>query len=134
MQVGSLPTNGNGAYLSSGGSWTNTSNENLKTNIIPVNGDDILSKISQLEISKWEYDHTLVRESHIGPMALQFKQLFDVGIENEDTSISTIDPAGIALAAIQELIRQNENLVKLVYKQQMQIEDLKERISSIEKK
>ena len=37
---------------------------------------------------------------HIGPMAQDFYKLFNLG--NDDKSISTIDPSGIALAAIKE--------------------------------
>ena len=45
---------------------------------------------------------------HIGPMAQDFYRLFEVGYD--DKTISTIDPAGIALAAIQELYKRNQEL------------------------
>jgi hypothetical protein len=43
-------------------------------------------------------------EYHIGPMAQDFHASFNVGLNN--TSISTIDPAGVALIGIQELSKQ----------------------------
>jgi hypothetical protein len=43
-------------------------------------------------------------------MAQDFYKLFNVGVD--DKGISTIDPAGISLAAIQLLIKENEQLKK----------------------
>jgi hypothetical protein len=45
---------------------------------------------------------------HIGPMAPDFYRLFGVGDNN--TTITTIDPDGISLAAIKALIKKNKNL------------------------
>jgi hypothetical protein len=41
-------------------------------------------------------------------MAQDFHNLFGYG--DDETTISTIDPDGVALAAIQELIKQNQEL------------------------
>lgn len=106
LQVGTTSANGNGAYLSAGGTWTNTSDVNLKSNISPLSGAEILEKVKQLEITRWSYTGT--DEYHIGPMAQQFHSLFNVGVNN--TSISTVDPAGVALKAIQEQQRIIEDL------------------------
>ncbi|MEO6131718.1 MAG: tail fiber domain-containing protein, partial [Saprospiraceae bacterium] len=134
LQVGGTASNGNGAYLSAGGTWTNTSDVNLKDNIKQVDGREILDKISLLEVSQWEYKNTPVRETHIGPMAQQFKQIFGLGLEAEDKSISTIDPAGIALIGIQEIKKQHEALLQTVEElksviaiQQKEIDLLKEK-------
>jgi hypothetical protein len=45
-------------------------------------------------------------------MAQDFHQLFEVG--NDDTRISTLDPDGIALAAIKELHKRNDELTSRV--------------------
>lgn len=100
LQVGSSSVNGNGAYLTTGGVWTNASDRNLKEDITDVHTSSILEKVMQLPISRWKYTGT--EEYHIGPMAQDFHALFNVGTDN--TSISTIDPAGVSLAAIQELV------------------------------
>jgi hypothetical protein len=63
-----------------------------------VDGAGLLKKLMQLSITKWKYRGT--NEYHIGPMAQDFYKLFKVG--TDDKSISSIDPAGIALIAIQE--------------------------------
>jgi hypothetical protein len=62
---------------------------------------------------------------HIGPMAQDFYNLFSLG--NNDKSISTIDPAGIALAAIKEQQKQIEDL-------KQQNADLKKRLETLENK
>jgi hypothetical protein len=97
-----------GAYLTAGGDWTNSSDRNLKENFAPVDGDELLAKIAALDITEWNYraDDATVR--HIGPVAQDFHALFGLG--HDDRSISTTDPAGIALAAIKELHRTTEEL------------------------
>lgn len=97
-----------GAHLTSGGVWTNASDAELKENFSPVNGEEILQKVEELPISQWNYKSESEDVTHIGPTAQDFKQIFGVGVN--DKTISTIDPSGIALAAIKELGRQNREL------------------------
>ncbi len=107
LQVGTSNINGNGAYLSSGGTWTNASDINLKENIRPVESAQVLGLIRQLPLSRWTYKGTQ-GETHLGPMAQDFYRLFRLGLN--ETSISTIDPAGVALVGVQELAKQNDVL------------------------
>lgn len=44
-------------------------------------------------------------------MAQDFYALFNLG--NDDKSISTIDPAGIALAGVQQLKKENDELKQM---------------------
>ncbi|MEO5673329.1 MAG: tail fiber domain-containing protein [Chitinophagales bacterium] len=105
--VGSTASNGNGAYCTNGGTWTNASSRELKENFSSPDKDDVLNRINQLAIDKWSYKGS-ENEYHIGPMAEDFFAAFRVGIDDE--SISTIDPAGIALIGIQALSLQNVEL------------------------
>jgi hypothetical protein len=107
-----------------GGTWTNTSDVNLKSDITPVNGTDLLAKIKQLEITRWRYNGT--NEYHIGPMAQQFYQLFQTGVD--DKGISTVDPAGIALKGIQEQQKQIEALRAENEQLKQAIQELKQMI------
>lgn len=118
--VGINGGNGNGAYLTKGGTWTNTSDRNKKDNITEINNFDILDKVANLEITRWRYKGT--DEYHIGPMAQDFHEQFGLGMNN--TSISTIDPAGVALASIQAL---NEK----VKAQEEAIEELRQEIAKL---
>lgn len=108
FQVGSTASNGNGAYLTNGGTWTNASSRNFKENFEDIDGSDLLKKVESLKILKWNYKGT--DELHIGPIAEDFKQVFDLGVKNDETHISTLDASGIALRAIQELNEQNKKL------------------------
>ncbi|MGA2622324.1 MAG: tail fiber domain-containing protein [Bacteroidota bacterium] len=112
IEVGTNSSNGNGAYLTIGGTWTNASDRNKKENFTAVDGKELLIKIERLPISMWNYKGESQDIRHIGPMAQDFYGLFHLG--NDDKHISTIDPAGVALAAIQELTRKNEELTKRV--------------------
>lgn len=123
LQVGYTSANGNGAYLTTGGTWTNTSDVNKKEDFSDLNATDLLQKISQLPIRRWKYKGTT--EYHIGPTAQDFFQLFNLGID--DKGISTVDPSGIALAAIQEQQRMIEDQDKI-------IGELRKRIEALEKK
>jgi hypothetical protein len=116
FQIGSTTANGNGAYLTKGGVWTNASSREFKEDFETIDNEDLLEKINKMSITKWKYKGT--NETHIGPMAEEFKELFDLGIVGENKSISTIDASGIALSAIQALYKKNQDL-------EQQIEELK---------
>ncbi len=104
-----LITTRGGAYLSGNGTtWTNASDKYQKENFTDIDSEDLLEKISELPISRWNYKDEDETVTHIGPMAQDFYALFGVGAD--DVSISTIDPAGIALAAIQELIKKSKRV------------------------
>jgi hypothetical protein len=137
LQVGFDATNGNGAYLTLGGTWTNTSDSTKKDGITKIDGADILSRLKQLPITKWKYKGT--NEYHIGPMAQDFYRLFNVGVDN--VSISSIDPAGIALIAIKEQQKQiedadrkNKTMLELIENMRLEIEALKKTNEAITSK
>jgi hypothetical protein len=98
-----------GAYLSDSGVWTNVSDANKKTNYQSVDKDVILDKIANLSITQWNYITDSNNIVHIGPTAQDFHAAFGLGADN--TSISTIDPAGIALVGIQALNAKFDNYV-----------------------
>jgi len=122
-----------GAYCD-GSNWVNASDVNLKENFQPVDGARMLDQIDALPISQWNYKSECPDVTHIGPTAQDFKKVFGVG-EN-DKSISTIDPSGIALAAIKELHRQNAALkdqVAELSKKAAQIDELQKQIDELKK-
>ena len=115
------------AKLSNGGTWTNASDKRLKENIEALDRNKILEKINQLTIAKWNYkaDHS---RKYIGPMAQDFFELFGVG---DDTTISTIDPAGVALLGVQALSEKMEVLKEQNKDLQEQIDELKHVIAGL---
>ena len=113
-----------------GGSWTSVSDRNMKANFAAVNPREILRGVLALPISTWNYKTQDASIRHIGPMAQDFFSSFKVG-EN-DRTITTVDPDGVAFAAIQGLHEELkdrdvkiEGLERQVKKQQDEINDLK---------
>ena len=113
-----------------GGSWTSVSDRNVKANFAAVNTREILRGVLSLPISTWNYKTQDASIRHIGPMAQDFFATFKVG-EGEKT-ITTIDPDGVALAAIQGLNEELkdrdakiDSLQQQLRQQQAQIDGLK---------
>jgi hypothetical protein len=92
-----------GAYLSTGGTWTNNSDRNLKQHLTAVDGHSVLQRLADIPMFTWNYKVQPGSVRHIGPMAQDFHKAFAVGEDNKH--ISTVDAEGVALAAIQELYR-----------------------------
>ena len=91
------------------GALTQNSDKNNKMAIEPVDPSEILAKVAALDVSAWTYKHDAeAGVRHIGPMAQDFYALFGLGAS--ETGISTLDTSGVALAAIQALHAQNEEL------------------------
>ncbi len=61
---------------------------------------------TRLPISKWSYKVEDGSVRHIGPMAQDFAAAFGLG--SDDRSIGTVDADGVALAAMQALLRDRE--------------------------
>ncbi|HMO51793.1 MAG TPA: tail fiber domain-containing protein [Kiritimatiellia bacterium] len=99
-----LDTNGN---LFITGTLNPPSDENLKQDFAPVEGREILDKLVAMPVQSWVYRHDPAAR-HIGPTAQDFQAAFGIGAS--DTSISTVDADGIALAAIQALAAENARL------------------------
>lgn len=89
-----------GAYLSTAGVWTNTSDVNRKHLFRDINGEDILLKLRALPITSWSYRNEN-DSRHIGPMAQDFYSAFGLG--NDERTIGTVDADGIALAGVKAL-------------------------------
>ena len=83
------------------GAWSSLSDKNLKMGVVPVDALDVLARVSALPLATWSYIAQGEGVRHLGPMAQDFRAAFGLG-EN-DTTISTLDADGVALAAIQGL-------------------------------
>lgn len=125
LQVGTTTSNGNWAYLSNGGTWTNASSIHFKEDFNSLDKEDILKKITSLNISRWRYKGT-DNEYHIGPVAEEFYALFRVG--SNEQFLSTVDASGVALAGIQELAKENEELKQLLSQLMKEVQQLKEKV------
>ncbi|MCH7877760.1 MAG: tail fiber domain-containing protein [candidate division Zixibacteria bacterium] len=98
-----------GVLLAPGGStWSSVSDSALKRNIREVDYQEVLEKVVALPISQWSYEAQDESIEHIGPMAQDFYRLFGLG--EDDKHINTLDPDGVALAAIKALYEENKGL------------------------
>ncbi|TFH65320.1 MAG: hypothetical protein E4G91_02935 [Candidatus Zixiibacteriota bacterium] len=111
-----------GAYLTTGGTWTNSSDRDLKENFQGIDGRELLEQVARLPITRWNDKVEDKDITHIGPVAQDFLAIFGVG--SDDKTISTIDPAGIALAAIQELLKQSQQKTARVEQLEAQMEEM----------
>jgi hypothetical protein len=117
-----------GAYCN-GTNWVNSSDRNMKENFEVIDGRKILGLIEDLPVMKWNYKSDAPSIKHIGPVAQEFYSLFGLG--NDDKSISSIDPSGVALVAIKELSSQNKAMREQIEVQQKQIDELKGLVTTL---
>ena len=118
-----LITTTTGAHLTLGGVWTNASDRNLKENLAPVDGEEVLARLAEVPVTTWNYRAENPSVRHMGPTAQDFYAAFGLG--NSDRSIGTVDADGVALAAIQGLYAENQAL-------KAQVTDLEARLTALE--
>ena len=117
---------GGGGEHAQSGTWSNSSDRNVKENFTQLDSQTILDKIIELPVTEWNYKSDK-NALHIGPMAQDFYSIF--GLNGDDNlSISTIDPAGIALVGVKAL---NENIDKETSVQQGEIDVIKEQVKKL---
>jgi len=113
-------------------SWTVLSDRNAKTAVQPVNGREVLKKITALPLNTWQYKTQDAKYRHMGPMAQDFYAAFQLG--ESDKGIDTVDADGVALAAIQglnaELIEKNNEIVTLRAEKDHDVATLREEIAA----
>ena len=125
-----------GVYMLNGGtSWISVSDRNMKENFEDINGEDLLDKIEDLSITKWNYKGNADDVKFIGPMAQDFHKSFGLG-GSDSLGISTLAFNGVNIAAVQALIARTnkiENLESTISKQGVEIKALREEIVAIKK-
>lgn len=114
---------------SDGVTWNNASSRSLKTNFAAADSKSVLEKLAALPMQTWNYkvDPTTL---HLGPTAEDFRAAFGLG--NSDSSISTVDEGGVALAAIQGLNQELRQKEAVITQQGKRLEELEARLSAVE--
>ena len=102
-----------------------SSDRAAKANFQLVNGREILRHLVGLPIQTWSYRSDRWGARHMGPTAQDFAASFGLG--RDEKSIATVDADGVALAAIQGLYQQNQELMRKVSQLQTRVSQLEHR-------
>jgi hypothetical protein len=121
-----VDTNGN---VTAGGTISGTSDVTRKENFGTVDPDEILEKLAKVPVKTWSYKGEPV--THVGPMAQDFHQAFEVGAS--ERSISMADADGVALASIQALHRQSQEKDRRISELKSANEKLEARLQRLER-
>jgi len=97
-----------------GNSWVSICDKNRKENFEPLNGEDVLQKLSAINFTSWNYKMQDPKSyRHYGIMAQDFNNAFGkdkYGVIGNDTTVNPIDMIGIDMAAIQALVKRTNEL------------------------
>ena len=122
--------NGSVSVIEGQVAYTFTSDKTQKENFKPVDGEEVLKKIENLNLTSWNYiGHDPKQFRHYGPMAQDFFAAFGndgVGTIGTPTTINSGDMAGILMIAVQALEKQNREM-------KTENGDLKARLERLEK-
>jgi hypothetical protein len=105
-----------------GTQFLSTSTRSAKTDFQEVNVGDVLESLTALPMTSWRYKAEAADQRHIGPIAEDFQEVFNMG---DGEHLSTIDVGGVAIAGIQGL--HQELMAK-----DAEIQNLNERIERLE--
>lgn len=90
----------------------NTSSRKAKTGFKDLNRSEVLEKLMTLPVTQWQYKQD--GSQHYGPVAEDFQATFGLG---DGTHISTVDSAGVTMAALQglyEMVQGKETEIKVL--------------------
>ncbi len=110
------------------GAWSTLSDSTKKDNITPIEPLEFINKIDDIEVFRWSYKSQNQSIKHIGPMAQDFHQTFEVGLDS--TSINSGDFDGINLLLLKGL----KEKVELIEGQKQQINELRRELELIKNK
>jgi len=127
-----------GVVLNAGESaWSTLSSRDLKENFTTAEGREVLARLAEVPVSSWNYKAQDASIRHMGPMAQDFYAAFGLG--ESDTSITTVDADGVALAAIQglyELSQEEGARIQALEDEnaslQQRLDNLEARVSALE--
>jgi trimeric autotransporter adhesin len=108
------------------GVFSCTSDRNEKNSFEPLDGEEVLRKVSEIPIGTWSFNsEDGVR--HAGPAAQDFHAAFGLGVD--DRSIGLTDINGIALKAVQAL----EVRTRELQEKTAEVEELRKRLERLER-
>ncbi|MEM9293987.1 MAG: tail fiber domain-containing protein [Acidobacteriota bacterium] len=113
-------------------SLTETSDRAMKENFRSLDRGEVLSKIVELPITRWNYIEKGPEVQHIGPMAQDFYGAFGVG--PDERHIASRDAASVALVGVQALYDELRNRGEQIEALQAANAALLERLEALERR
>jgi len=99
----SYPDSVSGVYMRHGQSgWSNYCDRNKKENFRNIDGEWLLSKISNIQITEWNYKKTDSTNKYIGPTAQDFYAAFKLN-GTDSLGINSISIDGVNMAGVKAL-------------------------------
>jgi hypothetical protein len=83
------------------GAFSCSSSRTLKENFVDVDGEELLSRIRGVPVTRWSYVDEPGGVRHLGPFAEDFRAAFGLG--SDERSIGLLDIAGVNFAAVKAL-------------------------------
>lgn len=130
-------------YISATGTSI-TSSKKLKENFMPLDKEEVLNKLNEINILTWNYkSQNDKNKRHIGPMAEDFYEIFTApySLEGANNSINTNTLFNFGLIGIQalndkveKLETRNQELEDLVVLMKEELKKLNQKINEIEKR
>jgi hypothetical protein len=135
-------TNSGASGFNSSGVLFTPSDRNVKENFVAIDDADVLKKVIDLPVTLWNFKCDDKSILHMGPMAQDFHAAFGLN-GDKDKVITTLDIAGVTVAAVQGLNHKLEKelaardttistLSSTVAAQSAELSDLKSRMTSLE--
>ena len=119
------PPGSGGCTLNNGSGWSCASDRALKTDIVAVDGLDLLRRVVDLPVAQWQWK-SMPGIAHMGPMAQDFHAAFGLG--DDATRLAPMDVQGVALGAIQGL---NAKVEQQMLAKDAQIQALRTEIAEL---
>jgi endosialidase-like protein len=104
--TGNVITAANGAFLSSGGTWTNASSRSYKKDVVDLDANEALAAVKQLDPVKFRYQAE-PGQQHVGFIAEDVPELVAM---NDRRSLSSMDIVAVLTKVVQEQQKMIEQL------------------------
>ncbi|MFM8410196.1 MAG: tail fiber domain-containing protein, partial [Alphaproteobacteria bacterium] len=114
------------------GALAQGSDRAAKSDVRPVNPDEVLAKVVDLPLSTWRYRTDDGGVRHMGPMAQDFAAAFRLGAD--DRHIALGDVGGVALAAVQALSHRLDARAEEVAALRRRNDELEDRNRALERR
>ena len=121
---------GSGAYVSSGGAWTNASSREYKTDVKQLSAEKAMAALSQLKPVEFAYKAD-TEERHVGFIA---EDAPDIVASKDRKGMSPMDVVAVLTKVVQEQQKFIREQKEIVQKQQKTISELSERVAELKNK